>query len=76
MTDSIHSASNTDARCRSPSLLRSSRRMRTRTISAIKRSLNGSEINKVEATSRACGSSTTKFHTGNNRERRRMNSAL
>jgi len=76
MVNIKHCASNTGARCRSPSRLRSSRRIRSRTISAIKRSLNGSEINKVEATSRACGSSATKFHTGNNRERRRMNSAL
>ena len=76
MTNIYHGASNPGARCRSPSLIRSSPIIRARTINVINKLLNGSEKNMVEATIRAYGSSTTKFHTGNNRERRRMNSAL
>jgi len=75
MVEKLSKASNSGARCRSPSKLTKFCYMRARTIK-IKFFENSPDDNMVEATSRACGSSTTKFHTGNNRERRRMNSAL
>ena len=76
MTKIIKYASNIGARCRSPSLMSGKSRIRERIITDIVKTADGPEVFKVEAASRACGSSATKFYTGNNRERRRVISAL
>ena len=75
MTDSIRNASNDGARCRSPSQMV---QMKTimRILFVVYMTVNRIIIEMVETARRAYGSSATKFYTGNNRERRRVISAL
>lgn len=75
MVEKLSKASNSGARCRSPSKFTNFCNMRVRTIKT-DFTENSPDDNMVEAASRACGSSATKFYTGNNRERRRGISAL